>query len=400
MRAALLVSATLLAAPIAHAQSIQNDQYQAGDATAHVDVETGAATYVGATAVANGNAASSAHENANATIDTIQHMDGDANAATHVTAWSADGVAAASAAIANGVTAASRGGDQEIRSTQLAHGDASASTELRGGSVDYASASASASGNVGAVSQEHGQVRVIAAQESTSSITASADADHCCVAGQAASGAIASANNLSIGGETATVLADARQSANGEHVAARVDLYVGFATDVSGNATANANAATIDNQWGYVNARIDQRAAADISADSYVTLGGDFLGFGTAGAYGVGNQAVVANVGSDTVIDTLQVNDGDVSANAALAGEGGQSALASAAAYGNSVTGSLCAYCDNNVPSLTASNHQSNSGDVSTSALVNAPYASTVAASATAIGNAATYQVSGPGSRP
>ena len=56
-----------------------------------------------------------------------------------------------------------------------------------------------------------------------------------------------------------------------------------------------------------------------MTANSYVTLGGDFLGFGSAGAYGVGNQAIVSNVGSDTVMDVTQDNAGDISANAAFA---------------------------------------------------------------------------------
>jgi hypothetical protein len=96
------------------------------------------------------------------------------------------------------------------------------------------------------------------------------------------------------------------------------------------------------------------------------------------------------------VIDVMQDNAGDVYANAALVGEGGDAALASAAAYGNSVSAALCAYCDENVPSLTASNSQVNTGDVNAQATVSAPRARTIGATATAIGNAATYQVSGP----
>ena len=90
----------------------------------------------------------------------------------------------------------------------------------------------------------------------------------------------------------------------------------------------------------------------------------------SAGAYGVGNQAIVANVGSDTVMDVTQYNAGDVSANAALAGDGGGMALASSAAYGNSVSGSLCAYCDDGNPTLTAANDQTNDGAVSARASV------------------------------
>ncbi len=258
-----------------------------------------------------------------------------------------------------------------------------------------AAASASASGNVAALSAENAHISATARQESTGAVTASTEADHWFVGGQAVSAAIASANNISVAGTTTTMLTDTTQTATGERVAAHVDLYAGHATDASGNATANANALTIDNAWGYVNARAAQTSTASVSADSYVTLGGDFLGFASAGAYGVGNSAIVSNVTSDTVLDVTQSNSGDISANAALAGGGGDMALASSAAYGNVVTGSLCAYCGDDEPTLTAHNDQTNDGAVNASATVISSRARTVAATSAAIGNAATYQVQG-----
>ena len=138
---------------------------------------------------------------------------------------------------------------------------------------------------------------------------------------------------------------------------------------------------------------------ATVSADSYVTLGGDFTGFGSAGAYGVGNQATVANVGSDTVMDVAQSNGGDVYANAALAGDGGGMALASSAAYGNSISGSVCTSCDASgaVPGLYASSNQTNDGNVYSSSVIHTTGATAIGATSTAIGNAATYQVRPPG---
>jgi hypothetical protein len=326
-------------------------------------------------------------------------MDGDASAQADAVVWSANVTAIISAAVSNGATAQFSNSGAEIDSTQLAHGTASAATTFTGGYAGDAGTSASASGNVMAVSAQDSEVTVLSDQESTGSVSAAVEADHELVSGQAVSGAVASANNLTIGSETATILTDVNQTATGDSVAASVDLYAGQAGDASANATANANAATIDNQWGYVNAAVDQRATADVSADAYVTLGDDFNGFASAGAYGVGNQAIVSNVGSDTVMDVLQDNAGDVSANAAMEGEGDGMALASAAAYGNSVSGSLCTDCDGNggVPGLTASNGQINSGDVLATATVNTPSAHTVGATATAIGNAATYAVRPPG---
>jgi len=396
MRAALLISAAILfAAPAAFAQ---NNQYSSGDATAQTEVEVGNAYDVGATAVASGNVVSAVTEDTTTTHTNTQHMDGDTNAEADATVWSAHGnVAITSAAVANGGTAEVSNSTVDINSSQLAHGDANATTNFTGGYASSAGTSASASGNVAAVSAQESEVRFIAEQESTGSVSANVEADHGIVAYQAVSGAIASANNLTVGGETSTILTDTRQTATGANVNASVDLYAGYATDASGNATANANAVTIDNQWGYVNSRIDQASTADVSADSYVTLGGDFAGFASSGAYGVGNQAIVSNVGSDTVMDVSQDNAGDISANAATVGEGGAMALASSAAYGNSISGSLCAYCDTSIPSLNASGTQTNSGDVLATSTVRTPNAATVATTSTAIGNAATYSVSGPG---
>lgn len=397
MRAALLVTAALLAAPLAHAQQAMNDQYQLRGSTATTTIRVGEAIDVGATAIAGGNAVATSSGGANAELNNTQHMDGDANATADAVVWNADGVVTVtSAAIANGATAVARDGGIEIDSTQFAHGDANATTRLVTGNSSDAASSASASGNVAALSAENANIRAFARQESTGSVTATTEADHCCVGAQAVSAAIASANNISAAGTTTTMLTDTTQTATGDRVAARVDLYAGYATDASGNATANANALTIDNAWGYVNARAVQTANANVSADSYVTLGGDFLGFASAGAYGVGNSAVVSNVTSDTALDITQANSGDISANAALSGSGGDMALASAAAYGNVVTGSICAYCGDDEPTLTAHNDQRNDGSVDATATVISSRARTVAATSSAIGNAATYQVQGP----
>lgn len=400
MRAALslLISTALVGAPAAYAQS--NNQYQSGDATAVTDVEAGWANDAGATAVASGNVVTTSQQDNETELNSVQHMDGTTTATADATVWTATGtVAITTAAVSNGSTATTTNGASTVNAEQLSHGGANASTYLRSGYAYNAATSASASNNTAAVSAQNAEIRVLMDQQSTGSVNAAAEMDAGIVEDQAVSGAIASANNLSIGGETATVLSATRQNATGASVTARSDLYVGYATDASGNATANANSVTIDNQWGYVNAAIEQNSTATVSADSYVTLGGDFTGFGSAGAYGVGNQATVANVGSDTVMDVAQSNGGDVYANAALAGDGGGMALASSAAYGNSISGSVCTSCDASgaVPGLYASSNQTNDGNVYSSSTIRTTGATTVGATSTAIGNAATYQVRPPG---
>lgn len=393
----LLITTALVSAP-AYAQS--NNQYQAGDATAVTNVEADWAGDAGATAVASGNAVTTTQEDTDTNLTSTQHMDGDTSAEANATIWTATGnVAITSAAVSNGGTATIADGSSDIDAQQLGHGDANATVTLRNGYSLNAATSASASNNTAAVSVQNAELRLLMNQESVGSVNASTEMDVDIVEDQAVSGAIASANNLSVGGETATVLNATHQNTSGGSVTARSDLYAGYATDASGNATANANSVTIDNQWGYVNAAIEQNSNATVFADSYVTLGSDFTGFASAGAYGVGNQTTVANIGSDTVMDVAQSNGGDVYANAALDSGSGGMALASSAAYGNSITGALCTDCDatGQVPGLYASSNQVNDGSVYSSSTIRTTGANTVGATSTAIGNAATYSARPPG---
>ncbi|HRP10540.1 MAG TPA: holdfast anchor protein HfaD [Terricaulis sp.] len=392
MRAALFISAALIAAP-AYAQ---NQQIELRGVSAVTSVEVGEAQDVGASAIAGGNAVTAVNIGVDAVRTNSQTMAGATQARAEAEVWDAPGVVTISAAaVNNGATAQAQGGDLEIRSTQSNSGDAGATANLQSGYAGYGTASASASGNVGAVSAENSEIRAISTQTSSGAVSASSEADYD-AADVGAGAAIASANNVTVAGDTATVLTDTTQRASGAGVDARSDVYVGYANDAASNATANANAITIDNQWGYVNARADQQSSANVQADSYVTLGGDFTGYASAGAYGVGNSFNVSNVGSDTDLDVTQANSGDVSANAAMIGQGGDIAVASAAAYGNSMSAALCAYCDTNMPEMHGAGSQVNDGAVNASARVVAPSARVVGASATAIGNAATFQTTGP----
>jgi hypothetical protein len=249
MRAALLISAALIASP-AFAQS--NDQYQGGDAASTTVIDVGQTQDAAATAVASGNVVGVAADDANAFILNDQHMDGDTTAVTDANVDNADGnVVASSAAVANGATAELRGSTVTIDALTLAHGDTMAETNFTGGHAANAATSASAAGNVAAVSTEYSDAELLIAQESTGDTTAIINAEHDEVDGQVVSGAIASANNLSVTGYTTTLLSRTRQTAEGD-VAADVNLNAEHATDASGNATASANSIALANQWGYL----------------------------------------------------------------------------------------------------------------------------------------------------
>lgn len=395
MRAALLLSAALITAPAAFAQT--NNQYQGGDATAETEIDVGFTHDAAATAVASGNVVTVTADDADTFMLNDQAMDGDTSATVNANVDDAhDNVTVSSAAVANGGTAELRGSTVTIDSLTIANGDTSAVTNFTGGHADTAATSASAAGNVAAVSAEYSDATVLAVQDSNGNTSAIVNAQHGVVDGQLVSGAVASANNLTVSGYTTTLISRTRQNAHGDDVSASVNVNAEHAQDVSGNASASANTITVDNQWGYMETRAIQNASANVTANSQVTLTDHFHGFASSGAYGVGNQLVAGNVGSDTLVNSVQDNAGDITANADLSASGGDMALASAAAYGNEVTGYLCSQCDTNVPSLTANNEQTNSGDVTARARVNSAYANTVAAGATAVGNAATYSARGP----
>ncbi len=399
MRTALLLaSAALLAAPLAHAQTVSNDQFDLHGTSSQMSVATDSALDVGATSIAGANAYAVTGEDV--VLDNLQHADGDVTATTTASIGSAGGVVVVtSAAVANGVTSTTENGAIEVRSAQLSHANQTATVLNDTGYVGDAASSSSASGNVAALSAANGDISAILTQESTGSLFTKTEADHWGSDGQVVADSISSANNITASGSTTTLLTDTVQISSGNHVTAEVELYAGSAADAVGNATANANALTIENQFGYVNTHAVQENSANVDAGAYVTLGGDFTGFASAGAYGVGNSAIVANTTSDTVLDISQNNAGDIYANAGLVAEGaGDQALASSAAYGNVVTGSLCGQqCGDGQATFDAANHQINSGAVRAVATINARNANMVAGTATAIGNAATYQATSPG---
>ena len=92
--------------------------------------------------------------------------------------------------------------------------------------------------------------------------------------------------------------------------------------------------------------------------------------------------------------DNTQSNSGGVVSNASFSGNNGFDAASSATAMGNAATGFACSDCNGVV---NVNNNQMNSGGVSATSTIDiaAPNRS-VNASATAVGNNATFYVSKP----
>lgn len=393
-RASLLVlGAALFTAPAFAQSTYTGSQVQLDDSHAGLNIHVNEADAVDGAAIAGSNSLTVQGVAADLDAQGSQYSWGDATARTRVTAWHVWGdVNVGAQASGNSVYGAIEGGDINIEGAQTQRGDTRARTELRSADAWASNAWAAARANTTDVAAYNGDLHLLGAQTNKGDVSATAQADLCCISTEAAASSTASANSVSAAGYTTTMLTATNQRSHGDSVQARTDLYAGYAGDAIASASAAGNTLTATNQWGYANVAASQSNRANIIAEAYVTLGGDWLGYASAAASGVGNSAAVSNVGSDTVMTTEQANSGFVGAYAALAGNGGD-ADANSAAYGNVVTGALCNACGE--AGLTASNAQVNDGRVESVTTIRSGWARSVSGSATAIGNAASYSVSG-----
>ncbi len=129
------------------------------------------------------------------------------------------------------------------------------------------------------------------------------------------------------------------------------------------------------------------RAQAETSAASFGSV--------SASANGVGNAAMVGDIGGEIVLDNVQINDGGgIEVIASTVGGDGYDAYANATAAGNSVTGYACGDCDGR---MTINNTQTNSADIGASTTATITGQARSASGVTnAYGNTATFYVAKP----
>lgn len=210
----------------------------------------------------------------------------------------------------------------------------------------------------------------------------------------------ASGNSLQVSGYEANPVALIDQSQSGT-VTAEADLT---ARDVRWGLTAATeaagNTAVITNDWGYAHLQGTQTNSGDVTARTVVNLGEFSNGVAAISAHGVGNNALVSNIGADAYSGIGQVNTGAVTGEARFTGghNGGSGVgggiVASASAIGNAQSGYICADCP---VGLTANINQINSGPVTARTQINSPgYTPFISSSATAVGNAATFSSRSP----
>ncbi len=201
------------------------------------------------------------------------------------------------------------------------------------------------------------------------------------------------ANTGFAGGEATTTTILTEQLSHGSKVHAIASLDSPDVEDATVATTATGNNFVIENSFGFVQADHWQDNSSHIVATTDVNVG-EWNGSNTASSYAVGNTNLTSNIGSDILLDNVQVNSGigvEATTNftgGSAGGVGFDQQIVSAAAFGNAMSGFVCSTCGGGI---TANNNQTNSADIAATATVNVGSGNTVIGTATAVGNSATF---------
>lgn len=405
-----MMAATALCAAVATEAAAQdgsivlNQQLQLGDVISGqtLNVED-AQDEVAVNNAAQGNSLSGTVQNEALDLTSSQSMQGDARAATTLGLEGDTGgpVNASTQARGNALSAGAYGADLTIESDQQVGPSEVAASALVTGSAPRllggASISTTAIANQTALGGTGSRIEGVLIQGSEAGVRADILAETQYVPATAefisqSTGNAVAVNSGSDAGGGASQALTVRQRQAGDIVTASTSANAGNAWDLAGRARATANQTVMYNQGGSVVVGTDQSNLSQVRASSVVTSY-DF-GAATANAAGAGNQVSIGNNDVFLQIDNAQVNSGGVEVVSSFVGTNGYDAYVAAEATGNAVTGYACSQCDG---SMDVANAQTNTGDVSANASTTVRGAGrSVVTGASAVGNSATFYVSGP----
>lgn len=397
------IAATTLCAGVATSQTpptvVLNDQLELGDVIAGQTLNVVVVDeQVTVSAAAAGNAVSATVENGAMQVQSRQEMRGQTRGSIDLTLGEIAGPANLSShATANAGDAAAYGGDMTVEVVQIAGAatvqadttiDGPAGRMLEGGS-----AASTAIANNQALGLSNGRAEGSIDQTSDASTRALTNATVQYIPAGMSFDASAVSNNAASTGAYGSQELDIRQRMTGDHTQASAIVSGGNAWDIQASTNAMANNATVHNQGGSVDVLSEQENSGYLRAET--VLGAYDFGAASGTAYGAANALEVGNNDVLVVIDSTQLNSGGVEVVAGFAGNGGYDVALGATAIGNTVTGYACSEC---IGYLDATNTQVNTGNVSATATSTVGAGNrSVIGSATAVGNSATFYVTGNG---
>jgi hypothetical protein len=352
------------------------------------------------TSTAVGNAAAGLLMSGDIDLDVYQTLEGNVGAANRLTGYGAGTAIATTTAYGNSTTGGTWDGTNFYRAEQDAYGDVSADTEVLMHGANQIATATTAIANVSVPADEYGTNRAFQRQASNGSVSATTDVDMCCTGTSGTFVTTAGGNAVSSTGLTSTNFNGAVQTtAAGETIEASSDVYMYDGHQILAASTASGNSVTVHNEWGYATlgrdgSEVSQANDSNIDSQSYVTLD-HWSGYASSSAYGVGNSALISNVGSDTGLYANQENTGQVYSQAQLEGQSmvHGTGTVNATSIGNAATATLCNTCGDAV--LQGRTNQVNSGQIIANGTAYTPNSGGVYGSATAVGNSATYQSTG-----
>jgi len=332
-------------------------------------------------------------------VTSTQDFSGSVATSATTTATRIDGTAlTTSSAMGNAASIIVDDG-MDVLSTQTAQDGSDVSSEATLNVNSYAIRSvttASASANAIETIAYGGANDLDLRQSSGANVTANANVNAQTAGLGWASTTLSAANGNSIaaqGFDASSQIMDVDQD-NAGNVTATTRIDAG-GTAVVGQAiaSANGNAARIENENGYAHMQGEQDNSGEITADSEILVGNFDIDILTISSEGVGNSAVISNIGADAYMGLDQTNTGGVNARANFDGNEGGSALVSATAFGNAATTYICSECPVTAWGRT---NQVNSATISSVVTGQMTTGGTLSGTATAIGNSATYQTVNP----
>jgi hypothetical protein len=399
-------AATALFAGAASSQEagsrIDNSQFSLGDVFAGqtlnvIDPAEGVSTNTGA----SGNAASVQAEDEDVQVNSLQlTRNVSAHTDVEIHGWSPT-TAVNTAAVGQGLNTSVTGGSLRVNAQQ-AVGQAPDAPHSQIEARSRVTAVLSSSGDTSVLSIAVGNDQAHAVHEGDAQIRsgqhhygagtrAVTEANLLHVQGEAQLSAVAGANQtaLEAAGRTAQMSVDQNSTGATE---ASVAGHVDVGQTVHAFSSSAANSVSLANQGAVTRGEVTQNHQGYVRAESALYVG-DF-GSVSAVANGVGNTVSAVGYGEALTLNTDQLNSGGVDAAASFDGVDGYDAEVHATAYGNAVSGQVCSDCDG---ALTATNTQVNEGGVQAQTRVNVGGgARTINATATAVGNQASYIVTRP----
>lgn len=398
-RISTLLALAMSASTIAIAQEAGTiDQVQMGDVWSDMNVYVPDYTpNVASTSTAVGNAAAAVRNSGDITATVRQDFNASATATNSLRGYSADTAVSTTTAYGNAITSGTDYGTNTLWGTQTASGTITANSEMELLGAATVSSATTAIANVSSSDNNFGTNIADQTQYSSANVRAETDADACCDGYYASYATVAGGNATSSTGYTSSNYNRALQKTEaGSTITGVTDVYMNDGTNVTASTNSFGNSATVNNEWGYATLGLEgapttQVNGADVDAQSYVTLD-HWSGFATSSAYGVGNSALISNIGSDTAIYADQTNDGTVGSQASFTGQSwtGGTGIVTSTAIGNAATATVCNYCSDGA--VGGQINQVNNGQTYATGSAHVAYGGAVYGSATAIGNSATLQ--------